>query len=756
MSQAIRKLQKGDKLSQQEKLFKDGNREISLGLIQKNASQNIQSYINSKNWSRKKKRAFMSAYSDMLTSLDNGTISERNIGRKYVDSSGKISNTEGKGFDPYGEAAYFLDTIIDNLPTYQKEEITEPKKSYGSMSFSKYFLDKTFGGNKPDMKIWQDRDTVDEKTGKRARTNRAAYFSKMLTDYMDYIKDQDIDFQGTSFSDKEDLMNRLKNASDFLSNSDFNNDDYNALVALGISGDDARNLFSDGTFTEQQEQPKEGPSQEELDKQKKLQEINDYINNNYIIPAKDFQRREMYLPAPNYNKEKWGNIIKGKAADFYDTFERDIAKYNPFDYKDLNYNNTALNGMVPWLPHLSNNLDYLGYNMGEDLGNGYYLLPYTINKDNATAIMYNPTTRHMIQDALYNIPWYRDKLQQELYEFYKEGGVIKNQQGGYLRSKNLDQYNDSLLKEYEKKRKQEESKKLEESAKASGRTVEQEKAGKKVVDNWTNVERARIAGAILDIGSIISSFVPGWGTGVSAISGVGSTLTNLGADLADDSISLGDSFKNAGAGLIMDAVGVVPGFGAAGKTGKIVKNLVKLTPKLVTLWSLNSSFAPSLEAIKKINNNEKLTVDDWKALSYGLSAVAGVSRMGFAAHRTRQMKKAAKTEDKTIKVESGEMKRVTKKQLDKLKEASNLEEANKMLQGIKGLEGERLKYSFKRGKNPLKGEFWHKPRVGDYYDFNLVKGKEIKKDLLELDLKAQMKEYLKLQQNQEFPIWIQE
>jgi hypothetical protein len=98
------------------------------------------------------------------------------------------------------------------------------------------------------------------------------------------------------------------------------------------------------------------------------------------------------------------------------------------------------------------------------------------------------------------------------------------------------------------------------------------------------VEKARLGAAAADVASIVAAFVPGYGTAASAALGVGSTLTNLGADIADDSVSGGEAAWNTIAGLGMDLVGLIPGFGAAGKTGKIAKNLIKLTPKLLTLW----------------------------------------------------------------------------------------------------------------------------------------------------------------------------
>ena len=74
----------------------------------------------------------------------------------------------------------------------------------------------------------------------------------------------------------------------------------------------------------------------------------------------------------------------------------------------------------------------------------------------------------------------------------------------------------------------------------------------------------------MDLTSAISSFVPGAGTAVSGITGIGSTLTTFGADIAEDGFQLSD-LGNAATGLGMDIVGLIPGFGTAGKAAKIGK-----------------------------------------------------------------------------------------------------------------------------------------------------------------------------------------
>lgn len=741
MSQAIRKLEKGNKVEQQqeEKLFKDGNRNISLNLIQKNANQNVQNYIDSKGWSKRKKQAFMDAYSDMMTSIDNGNIQSRDLGRKYIDSSGRIKNQEGKGFDAYGEAAHFLDTIVDVMPDY--EGSTTKKDKYDQSGLMTYFKNKTFGGNDPDLIAWQDRDMIDNNTGKRGITNRANYFADVIKDYSQSISDKDYDFEGSAYSDKNDLLNRLKVAEDSLRNGDFNNDDFNALTALGIDGDTARMLFSEDSY-KSKENPSESEQylmdaeqkrkQEELDKKveilKQDEKLREQLTQEYITPAQGFTRRELSLPRVNYDPINWGKLLEEAGPEgqskFYQELENYLVNSNPFDNQNLNVYNSVLKSNVPYLPHIANTLYTLKDKVGKDAGNGYYYLPYTINKNNGTVLLYNPDTNQLVQEAIYKVPNLWNEIQNSRRAEYTgstfnfgEGGIIKFQNGGYYSTQNLDFVMDDYRR-YKAEQNDKKESEVKESAKKNNRTVEQEKAGQQKVDEWSGVEWSRLGAAAADAASIVAAFVPGYGTAASAGLGLGSTITNLGADIADDSVSAGEAAWNAISGLGMDVVGLIPGFGAAGKSSKIAKNLIKLTPKILTLWGTSQAFAPAVDALKKLISDEKLTVDDWKALSAGLSATAGLSRMGLASFKTKQMKNATKTKDKTIQVKSGETKRITDTQLENLKKAGNLEEANNILKKIKGFENEELEYSFNRGKNPFKKQFYYTPRVGDYYDFD--------------------------------------
>ena len=216
--------------------------------------------------------------------------------------------------------------------------------------------------------------------------------------------------------------------------------------------------------------------------------------------------------------------------------------------------------------------------------------------------------------------------------------------------------------------------------------------------DWEYEDYARLVSAGADVGSMIASFVPGYGTAASAALGVGSTIGNFTADLADESVGVGSAFLNAGAGLGMDLIGLIPGLGAAGKGSKIVKNLLKVAPKLITIWSASTSFAPAMQAFNKLKDKgaKKMTVDDWKALANGLTAAAGVTRWGAAAAKNKINTHKYGTTTRTVTTKSGKQVQMSEEEFQRIKRASGIEGQNEALQAVEGAKGEQLPTTFKK------------------------------------------------------------
>lgn len=264
MSQAIKKLEGGGSVSQTEqkpkeetpqvRTFRLGEREIEANSLLRNADSNVESYLESTGWSSKKKNAFRETYSKYLQGINSGTISSRDVGRNWIDSTGQLANTSGKGFDANGAVAHYLDSIADAIPDYVKEEKVQPTATKKSLNFgaglNQSLLDKFFGGNRYNQSVWYSRDTLDETTKKRGVANRLKDFSGQFSAYADSLLndpefDTKYDLSNTAFKNKDEFRNKIEQAKAALSNDKFGDDDWRALAELGIDPEGYRGWFGD-------------------------------------------------------------------------------------------------------------------------------------------------------------------------------------------------------------------------------------------------------------------------------------------------------------------------------------------------------------------------------------------------------------------------------------------------------------------------------------------------------------------------------
>lgn len=167
----------------------------------------------------------------------------------------------------------------------------------------------------------------------------------------------------------------------------------------------------------------------------------------------------------------------------------------------------------------------------------------------------------------------------------------------------------------------------------------QEIAGNRIVaDSWDNsVDTPRAAAMAADLGALVTSFLPGYGTAASGVLGLGSMAGNLMADINDKSVSSGDVWKNLATNAGLTAVGMLPG----GKSAGVLRNAVRLLPKA---WAYAQAYnlvtdknvQKSVEKALSSGERNKLTVDDWKNLAGLFSAVSGAGRT--AAHSVKNYK----------------------------------------------------------------------------------------------------------------------
>lgn len=767
MSQAIRKLEKGDNIQQQpeEKLFKDGNRSVSLGLIQKNANQNIQKYLDSKSWNKRKKQEFMNAYSNFLTQLDNGTISERNIAREYVDSSGKITNLTGKGFDAYGEAARFIDSIVDAMPDYSKPEVK--KQKYDNDDIYKFFTKRTFGGNDPNMTIWQDRDQViDEKTGKRQITNRANYFADILKDYAASIQNSDFDFEGSAFTNKQDLLNRLKSAETNLRSNEFNNDDLSSVLALGLNGDLVKKLFSDGTFEKREGSPenplteseqyiedeKKKAEQEKIDQQAAILRRNNAIKEKlraeYSDPVKNFQRRELSLPTPQTMESLWSKGVSFNPSNTtmpwggIDFSQTDLTKITPQQWDNLsnelqnilknnnlfestiplqntnNFNSKVFGKDMNQLDYVSSVLSFLNNNgmldtVGKDAGDGWYYIPSS--EKQGRVLLYNPSSGKLAEEAVYKTPYWQevqkrflDEANKNDFQFnFKVGGILKYQNGGF---------GQKMFDKLQADKKKQESAKQEEQALKEAQyrenpNLQYDESGK---EKWSDhsfsqADWTRLGAVGMDVVSLVANLT---GVGSVASAGLGAAASGMN-QYADSLEGKKWGFTDYLANYGMDALSVLP-FVKAAKIPKMVKTLGSFAPKIIGILGTAQGIANSpqyIESWSKIGK-EDLTVQDWRNIADSIKLVVGTGvDAGRASRANKKVNAALSDTHQWVKTNNG-YRKVANEDIEQLNKFKTLEEQNKFLK-------EKYQTTLSRpiklfGKKPVKADV----KTTDYYDFS--------------------------------------
>lgn len=735
MSQVIRKFENSGKIEQSKpELFeRSGVGKYNKADLVAGLYRNIDTYIKNNNLSGDKAVSFRDSANQFIKGIENGTISMNGDGT-FSDATGSMASTGKFDKNWIGRKKDTTNNAFNLVGDYALDYINQMQQYTGPAAKSKFntndFLTKEiskrwYGGNDIDFGNWFKNRSEQDRNALLGDIFNNADYNQLYQDY---------DWTDTGINSAEDLATRGRAFSTAISNNTLDNDDYNTFATLGGSGLDK--------FL------KEAPVQTELTPEQRRMKA--WEAEAEAAGATTPEAKSAYIQRKQREEaDRNAAIIRANEEDIYnrerDAFFNDYATKNPFkgtvsgyvtrktSYNPenvLQYIDTTYKGVInDYLKstldpryfrgqlshqneqgqdnlreHLANNLD-LAINTGKlpKIGDGTYAIPGTYNYDNWSLITYNPVSRQyketsmLANDALKKIA-YAEYDRRKKTPTNKEGGIIKLQYGGFVEDDSV--YN--AYREQFAKKKEEKKQQIQAKAKATDRTPEQVEAGerKPMADgqDWEYEDWARLVSAGADISSMITSFVPGYGTATSAALGVGSTIGNFTADLADESVGVGSAFLNAGAGLGMDLVGLIPGLGAAGKGSKIVKNLLKVTPKLITIWSASTSFAPAMQAFNKLKDKgaKEMTVEDWKALANGLTAAAGAIRWGAAAAKNKINTHKYGTTTRTVTTKSGKQVQMSEEEFQRIKRASGIEGQNEALQAVEGAKGEQLPTTFKK------------------------------------------------------------
>ena len=746
--------EKGTQKPKERVKYKFGQNDIDLTNYIHNLGTNVQSYLNSKNWNEGQKQEFMNAYNRYLTGLQDQLANNTNrfttddFG-SIIDSTGALSNTDNDDIDPVGSEYYYdnkgnrittddfnllkkrkqknyntfsanreVATYFNTIGNALKGMETPKEKVQDVFNLSKHgFLADWTTANNPaggdfNLDPYLEKDAMDETTGKRGTSNRAAYLKEQIENYINNIGEYD--FSSSPFKNRDTYISRLRAAAQNLENG-YNSEDVIALNQAGIGNEFLSKFFA----TENIEKPKTEVEQaaEDISKMKKEDQeaelikqrdqmlwererdkyFSDYLSQN------PFQSSiQGTVLAPSYNIEGMNNA----AADRFKADKTNLASMQQaikfyIDFPQLaslirGKRKVSSDGRDITPAHIANNLDwaarsnlfldprYLNEDGSSILPDGYYVVPDSEDYDNWSYIAYNPVTRQYQEQSMLLNEELKKKMAYAEYD-RRHKGVQKHQLGGI--AKYVEENQKKAQKEAEKQRR------IDEKVEETGKTREQVEAAERrpMEEGFSTIDKVRLGTAAADAAAAATAFIPGYGTVASGVLGIGSTLTNIGADIADESMSGWDVAGNALYGLGMDVVGLIPGLGTTGKAAKIVR-VLKPVSKLAMRTLQAYGMIHSADAFNKLMSNPSdMSADDWRNLVTGLQAISGEARYKGgkrAVNRTTTQRDVA-----DVKTSTGRVATISKEDLDKLRKTKGLKAQNKLFSELTG--GQQLQREFK-------------------------------------------------------------
>lgn len=234
--------------------IKYGDIDVDQEAYLKAIADNAEAYLASRPWSEKQKNKWRNAYSDIVSQgITGASISTdgQNAGKWQINYNGNLSiDSMGKrDKETYQDAAYFLHSQMESLSknNIRKQEETEKELPvFDNKTFTtglhKQISNNIFGGSTWDtQKDWNIKDERDS-TGKRGTQKRAELLAQELEKYRDSLEEGKYNFEGSPFTDLNDLKSRITDAVAALRTPD-QNDDIDPLNRIGLK---ARDYLYDG------------------------------------------------------------------------------------------------------------------------------------------------------------------------------------------------------------------------------------------------------------------------------------------------------------------------------------------------------------------------------------------------------------------------------------------------------------------------------------------------------------------------------
>lgn len=659
-----------------------GSNQIDQQAFLDAAANNVQQYVNNQTWSAKRKQKFLNAYSDIMSK---GIIGANNTtGQWAVDLNSNIDldSMDKKDQEMYHEAAYYILQQMKGITPREQQE--EEKKSdlpvfnndYFTEQFQGYIGNQLFGGQNWDRSTqWNVLDEVD-KYGIRGTNNRAKKLADMLQGYRDSLKEEDLNFEGSPFTDLNDFKTRVNNAIDQLRNGTWDQNDVDALNQIGLNPETymstgANDMNPEGTMTRQQW--KEALEKQEADKlaaeQKDAQAkalAQQRANAGVLTPISGIHAVEAINQAPAY-------------AEY-------LGKRYGVGQQGFNAINTAIQGLIE-----------KGYNNGKGGG-----LTNAEKKQLGNLLQYIKDNNPNVKSGGWQIS------DQDWAELSSHKNLGSTNRAGYVRlpwqtSDGRYTYADDKGNIYFLKPKNQ--------TKIAGPAFNRSAAYNDYKSNFLksqlqlNNEKPVLSQdtdiLISDMTSMLGDIVSLGGGYAGAAGGI----TTLASDLYGDIRRGKDTWstlKNLGANIAWGAAGLIPG----AKLGKLAKNAARIYATLQSAGILMNDEVQ--QSWKNLIAGKPITAKDFENFKWTLHAITGGTNAARGHFTERNVAKQVKSNNKpTIETKSGKQVTLSEGQVKQINRAGGRKGQKAAEEAFKKATGEEAKEgTFSFQENP---RAWYNP-----------------------------------------------
>ena len=699
-----------------------GQDEISQQDLMTNIANETPNFIKRYKWLQKPEIAqkFVDAVKDISTHGITGASSDSGVW-EISHGGDKIDLDTKSPLDRkiYEMAAFHIQQQMALTPTKKKEEEKKTKTPFNFLDSFKKRLLREYGGNES---LFADPETgwasLDERgeNGLRGIEKRRDTLKAIFEDYLKNYKDGENNFEGTSFTDDNDVRTKLQNAINALGTTDTTTDDVAAFNALGIP---YKALFSNGgnDIYGVNEEGKQITYQQYADYYNK---INEQKEKEELIKKYNLENANKGVLTYSINNNPIDAVHNTKVYNNWIT-----QKYNPqnggmqaFDNRvqqllEKSYNNGSGNGLTSQerkelgnMIHYirANNPKYQQYNLTpEDEG---YLNAQDFPKLKGRRLQDFVRLPYQTSDGRYT---YADKSG-NIY-FLKPKNQAKLTTAPTFDKNRIQEYN-NYIKGFGKNQ-------LE-------------------INNETPVLSQDTDILISDITSMLGDIVSLGGGIAGAAGGITTILSDLYGDIRRGKDTWG-VIKNLGANIAWGAAGLIPG----AKLGKVAKNAARIYAILQSAGILRD---PEVQkSWKNLIDGKDITAGDFENFKWTLHAITGGTNAVRGHLTERNVNKQIKTNNKpTIETQSGN-KPITQEQVRKInriggrKGQKAAEEAFEKEVGAKPKEGTfTFQEESRSGFNPLRYSQRLRNWIGDDERLTLSKtnssiNQQKVNELLELD-----------------------